>query len=233
VLSSPEEFYDSISLRKWHTEADFPAGQQADSFSFFQHLCHDVSDLKRLFQLELISTVTCGNCNKATVTQESSIGLSLPIPSSPKRLSKQLSVQMLFNLFCEAESILDFSCDQCIGPQQASRTYCVKTWPQVLLVRLQRYSPCARKVTRPIDILGGISEFPSPSTVDYVIHHEGASLTSGHYWAAWRWSSDRLALPFWRLDDQKPNPKKPQAQRIHAHDALNSSTAYTVVYGVL
>jgi hypothetical protein len=239
-LSSPSLFYAEMKARPWSDE--FPGGQQADAFSFLQHVYNDFHDLEQALSLELCSTVTCGNCRAVTATTETSCGLSLALP---EKSPAAMTVRSLFAYLCKPSPIELFHCDTCCaengngaqcraletpctGRQQASRVYSVKTWPSLLIVCLRRFTPLGRKSGRQIDVNGGIDRF---TVVDYAVHHDGSTVTGGHFWAAWRYS-DTAAFPFWRLDDQKPTPRAPQPMRMTQADALDPKTIYVVVYSI-
>ena len=192
------------------------------------HLRHDSSVIVDLFQGQFKSSVTCSRCKHRSVTFDTFMYISLPVPKS----RTMPSLQDCLEEFTKEETLEQgWVCPKCRIPVVARKKFDIWKVPPVLLFHLKRflYTQTQKgKINKPViypvadlDLrryVTGPQKVPPIYDLFAKADHEG-TLGSGHYTATCKNSN----LQTWhRFDDGQVSPEN--------EGCLVSSTAYVLFY---
>jgi ubiquitin carboxyl-terminal hydrolase 8 len=161
-----------------------------------EHLQSGCSVIVDLFQGQLKSTVRCTKCPYVSVTFDTFMYLSLPLPKTKLTTLQECLAEFTKEEQLEADQL--WVCPVCLVPNQAMKKFDIWKVPPVLVIHLKRFktnrgasSKVSNLVRYPVDnlILSNFTAGPQREAPLYElfakIDHEG-SLAEGHYTATVR-----------------------------------------------
>jgi ubiquitin carboxyl-terminal hydrolase 17 len=203
VSSSSSSSVSPTESRQVLAKLEFNNGKQHDASEFLRKLFNmmleevppgEVNLIKSIFGFETVGVVRCDECQQQSVTKESSLDLSLEIPShltSSESTGSIISFDQLISNYFKATPLVGdalYQCDSCQKLTTAKRTTHITFFPSSLVITLNRfrYDPMTgNKIKIMHNIL--ISETLTISTekfiLDSLIVHTGSSVDGGHYYA--------------------------------------------------
>ncbi|KAI9293374.1 ubiquitinyl hydrolase [Neoconidiobolus thromboides FSU 785] len=139
---------------KGHDE--FSTMRQQDAYEYFIYLLNQLERLEnlysfdtmgtKLFKFELEQKLQCLQCNKVKYSTSTATSLSLPVPVikdvGSEEDNKYLEVELeeCFKLFFSNETIENYHCPNCKIGCKASKITKFLTYPEVLLISLNRFA---------------------------------------------------------------------------------------------
>ena len=167
-------------------------GDQEDASEFLDYLLDHIDNIYPLpasiFNIYLISTRTCQDCQRSCVTRESLRFLTLPIPDVQHDETHDLLT--LMQRWTETQVINDYACSfiDCVERTVGILKLEVSHYPVILVLNLLRFRHGV-KITDKVAFQQNISLRDIPNTVHpdiqyrliSIVVHRGQRLESGHY----------------------------------------------------
>ena len=103
---------------------------------FEYHKKRDDSIITDTFRGQLQSALTCQSCGNDSLTYDTFLDLSLPIPSSSK-----CHISDCFREFTKVEKLDEVvKCEGCSKKSKCTKKLSIWRWPQILVLHLKRFS---------------------------------------------------------------------------------------------
>jgi ubiquitin carboxyl-terminal hydrolase 5/13 len=153
-LTEPEEYQDGIRPQMFKSmigkdHPEFKTSRQQDAFEFLQHFLTAGQRAEKakgnlasfpgnMFDFKLVTKVKCSSCGRASYTSNNSNTVCVQIPIDHKQDSKELRVpwEPVLRTFSHSEE--PTVCSAC-GENSVRRNYMFKTFPDVMVVMVQRF----------------------------------------------------------------------------------------------
>lgn len=158
---------------------------------------HEYSSIVELFHGQFISTITCQDCEHASVTFEPECCFQLPIPLKKKNSKQPIDLIDCWQKFTELEIMEGknlYNCEKCKEPKKATKQMALWKTPEVLIILLKRFrthgnhsAKINELVTYPMelnlnDFCSSYDKLKSNYSLFSVCNHQGAT-GGGHYFA--------------------------------------------------
>jgi len=209
-------------------KTDFHAAKEA----WMLHIVNNQSVIVDLFNGQLKSTLTCLTCRKQSITFDTLMYLSLPIPAA-----RAVDLDACMKMFFQPEYLTGHSrwkCPDCKCPRDAEKSITLWHLPKILIIHLKRFhgqgyrhDKLSNFVEFPIDDLQLNDPFRK-CTVQYSLYavseHIGPHMEGGHYIAYCR---HPLLNKWFKYDDIDVTPCSPETvARCRAYILFYSSEAW-------
>ncbi|MCQ2821437.1 MAG: hypothetical protein MJ252_29605 [archaeon] len=147
--------------------------------------------IDKIFQGEMISSITCGKCKNISTCKENFIDISLDVMDSNNIYSS-------FAKYCEIEQLEgenQYYCEICKEKRDSVKQLLFRKFPKILILHLKRFDNKQRKITKKIDFereinLKDFYYHPEGKErrkyifrLKAVLLHQGNSIYSGHYFS--------------------------------------------------
>jgi len=190
--------YSRSFLRRWR-----PPNEQGSGNLRQKVLVPESSVVERLFQGQLVSSVTCCCCGTVSSVAERSLDISVEVAgnhgSSDACSERPLALHECLKSFFASEHLDGdnmYACKQCECKRKADKAMRLLHLPPLLVIHLKRFhydSSASKKKARvdfPLDGMS-LSDFVAPGTdgcgyeftLSAVVAHHGDKLSNGHYTA--------------------------------------------------
>jgi hypothetical protein len=171
-----------------------------------------------LFMSVVRNTKHCVLCNVATVREEPTFNVLVPVPT--REGDESVTLEECFTAMHTDEQIPDYACDTCGGYTVANAKSALVSGSPLMFVGLRRFRRDMSKVHTPVEI-PAIMRLEDDSVYELIgiAHHHGETKNGGHYIAEflqdgeWVEANDRAVVA------KGPGPEK-----------IVSKTAYVLLY---
>ena len=194
---SPSRCFSAAMKITQCKDAGMNKDKQEDARGFFlmlvEHLRKKFKRLSKLFEGELLSTVSCQRCSHSSVINVPFKYLALALPSDSNEqcsdgIPRIHDIYDLLDGFVRPEFIAGFTCNDCGVQDISEKKLDILRTPQILVLGLKRFKGLQK--------LNDFVEFPFELAVKYasvgndqhqlyritgVVVHKGPSIAAGHY----------------------------------------------------
>lgn len=171
--------------------------RQHDSFEFARSLLNAVIEevpkdeknvAKQIFTFDTVGVVRCDECGNQSAMKEECLDLSLEMPEESATVIPLESLMTNYFKPTSFSGSNSYHCEKCNKLTSAKRTLHIGSFPQSLIVSLNRFRYSATsdvkvKLMTQVSIPGTLLVTGIPYNLEAVVVHSGSSTEAGHYYS--------------------------------------------------